>query len=215
MAMLHKKKLSGKDDKWVWGNDEGTSFSTKSIRREITLKESVYSDAGSFWWNSWAPLKVNYHAWRVELNRVAAKVSLVNKGLQIPNSTWSRCGMAEESCNHIFFYCIWARSVWWNILRWMKIPILCNARSVWEIVAHVTAQVGSKRWRKTVHLVTLGCIWRLWLARNEKEFKGLMVPVNRIVEHIKEDKFLWIKHRAGGGALDWKNWQDFDISLLV
>ncbi|KAM0049704.1 hypothetical protein Hdeb2414_s0008g00289021 [Helianthus debilis subsp. tardiflorus] len=84
-----------------------------------------------------------------------------------------------------------------------------------QILSHIQAQVGSKKWKKVVHPVVLGCFWRFWLARNDKEFNGNMVPVRRIVEIIKEETFGWVKNKVKGVSLDWNRWIDFDISLIV
>ncbi|XP_022040563.1 uncharacterized protein LOC110943115 [Helianthus annuus] len=151
--------------------------------------QSVFSDGGIFVWNNWAPPKANYLGWRAGLGRVADKVSLRKKGIFVFDMNCNRCGLAEESCNHIFARCIWARSVWWNVFHWLKIPVLCDANDVAEILKHVQTQVDSKKWKKVVHLVALGCIWRIWLARNDKEYNGKMIPVHRLVETIKEESF--------------------------
>ncbi|KAJ0941167.1 putative RNA-directed DNA polymerase [Helianthus annuus] len=215
MRLLQQVEMSGHGDKWVWPNDAGESFSTRCIRKEIEVKSSVFSDGGKFKWNSWAPPKVNYLGWRAELGRLAAKVKLAEKGLYMPDVFCSRCGLREETSDHIFTDCLWAKCVWWNVYRWIRIPVLCQAVTVGDILNHIMAQVGSKRWKKAVHMVALGCLWRIWLARNDKEFNGKMVPVKRIVESIKEETFMWFNNRARGVSLNWNHWIDFDISMVV
>ncbi|KAJ0616096.1 putative RNA-directed DNA polymerase [Helianthus annuus] len=215
MRLLRGVDLSTSEDRWIWANEEGERFSIRSIRTDIEVKQSVFSDGGTFVWNNWAPPKVNYLGWRAELGRVADKVSLRKKGIFVSDVNCNRCGLAEESCNHIFARCIWARSVWWNVFRWLKIPVHCDANDVAEILKHVQTQVGSKKWKKVVHLVALGSIWRIWLARNDKEFNGKMIPVHRLVETIKEETFGWVKNRVKGATIDWKGWVDFDISVIV
>ncbi|MFS7907223.1 hypothetical protein Hanom_Chr01g00068751 [Helianthus anomalus] len=133
--------------------------------------------------------------------------------MPIPNILCSRCCLAEESTDHIFVNCLWARSVWWNVFRWLKITTIYDDSSVNNLLEHVNAQVGSKRWKKMPQMVTFGCLWTLWLARNEKEFNGNMMPVQKILELIKEETFMWVKSRAAGGVLDWKKWLEFDISV--
>ncbi|MFS7984665.1 putative reverse transcriptase zinc-binding domain-containing protein [Helianthus anomalus] len=112
MSLLQVVFLTNDVDKWVWENEVGEPFSTKSIRKEIDRKSSVCSDGGSFRWNTWAPLKVNYHSWRAESGRLAAKVSLANRGISVPNILCSRCGLREETPDNIFAECLWAKSVW-------------------------------------------------------------------------------------------------------
>ncbi|KAJ0569253.1 hypothetical protein HanRHA438_Chr05g0209541 [Helianthus annuus] len=97
----------------------------------------------------------------------------------------------------------------------MKILVVHNAESITDILEFGQAQIGSQRWRKVVHMVILAALWRLWLARNDKEFNDVMVPVTRIVEYIKEDSYMWMKNRVLGGSLEWSRWIEFDISMYV
>ncbi|XP_022031873.1 uncharacterized protein LOC110932929 [Helianthus annuus] len=178
-------------------------------------KASVFTDGGNFRWNVWAPLKANYHAWRAESGKLAAKVAFAKWGIRVLEVKCSRCSLRDEMTDHMLADCIWARSVWWNLCRWVKIPILTEDISVAQILNHFQSQIGSKRWKRAVHLVALCCLWRWWLARNNKEFNGIMEPVRRIVESIKEDSFLWVKSRVKGVYLEWKNWVDLDIASIV
>ncbi|KAJ0491717.1 hypothetical protein HanIR_Chr12g0566871 [Helianthus annuus] len=68
----------------------------------------------------------------------------------------------------------------------MKIPLIHDAESIMDILEFGQAQIGSQRWRKVVHMVIVASLWRLWLARSDKEFNDVMVPVTRNVEFIKE-----------------------------
>ncbi|XP_021986463.1 uncharacterized protein LOC110882867 [Helianthus annuus] len=205
MSLLHGLQLSDEEDQWVWTNNLGVQFSTKSIRDEMDAKASVFTNGGNFRWNAWAPLKDNYHAWRAESGKLAAKVALVKRGIQVSEVKCSRCSLRDETTDHMLADCIWARSVWWNVCRWVKILILAEDASVAQILNHFQSQIGSKRWKWVVHLVALCCLWRLWIARNNKEFNGIMEPVRRIVDSIKEDSFLWVKNRVKGVFLEWKN----------
>ena len=47
--------------------------------------------------------------------------------------------------------------------------------------------------------------WRLWKARNEKIFSNKEVNVTDIISEVKALGFLWYKHRARRGVLDWEN----------
>ncbi|XP_021995609.1 uncharacterized protein LOC110892768 [Helianthus annuus] len=198
-----------------WDNDRGERFSTKSIRQELELKGTVPSDCGCFKWNAWAPLKVNYLVWRAELRRIADKLNLVKRGINITNNLCSRCGINEESSDHLFVSCLWAKAVWWNIQRWLKISVDCEWVSVSQIFEHISVQVGSKKWKQIVQMVAMACMWRLWLARNVKEFNDNIVPVQTIVELTKEESFLWMKNRAKGISTGWNEWVTFDISAIL
>ncbi|KAJ0433682.1 putative reverse transcriptase zinc-binding domain-containing protein [Helianthus annuus] len=214
MRLLQQVKVSGGKDSWVWANNEGQKFSTKSIRWEIELFASVPSDVSLFKWNPWAPLKVNYLGWRAELGKVAAKTALERRGVVIQSNICSRCGLEPETSDHIFVKCIWARSVWWCVFRWMRIPVLCEIDSVSHILEYIATQIGSKTWKKIVHMVVLGCLWRIWLVRNEKEFNCNMIPVPKIIDQLKEETFLWLNNRASS-KVEGNKWVEFDICMIM
>ncbi|KAJ0915820.1 putative reverse transcriptase zinc-binding domain-containing protein [Helianthus annuus] len=75
---------------------------------------------------------------------MASTLALVARGMLIPSILCSRCGIAEESTDHVFVNCLWARSVWWNVFRWLKITTTYDDTSVNSLLEHVYAQVGSK-----------------------------------------------------------------------
>ncbi|KAJ0493650.1 putative reverse transcriptase zinc-binding domain-containing protein [Helianthus annuus] len=150
MGLLQGPEYMAGEDKWTWANDFGVHFATKSIRYELELKESVFTDRCSFRWNTWVPLKVNYLAWRAELGRLAAKVSLRNRGVTISDVKCSRCTLRDETSDHISAECLWAKSVWWNVYRWVMIPILNDGLSVTQILNHFQSQIGSKRRKRVV-----------------------------------------------------------------
>ncbi|KAJ0898905.1 putative reverse transcriptase zinc-binding domain-containing protein [Helianthus annuus] len=71
-------------------------------------------------WNNWAPLKINYFLWRASLNRIPVKKELAVKGVQMAHVTCGRCGMGEESMEHLLASCLMAHTVWWHVLVWIK-----------------------------------------------------------------------------------------------
>ncbi|MFS7952830.1 hypothetical protein Hanom_Chr07g00611501 [Helianthus anomalus] len=68
----------------------------------------------------------------------------------------TRCDIRYESCYHIIPSCLWTRSVWWHVFRWLKIPIVVEAVTVGQILEHIKEQVASKRWKKVVQMVVFG-----------------------------------------------------------
>ncbi|XP_021992073.1 uncharacterized protein LOC110888879 [Helianthus annuus] len=74
---------------------------------------------------------------------------------------------------------------------------------------------GSIFWKKAMLMVALATCWGIWKARNEKTFEGIFIPVNKSVDLIKEDAFLWIRNRSKFKHLEWVNWRMFDVSVLM
>ncbi|MFS7983190.1 putative reverse transcriptase zinc-binding domain-containing protein [Helianthus anomalus] len=88
-------------------------------------------------WNNWAPPKVNFLVWRALLGKIASKVGLARRGVPLSDVSCSRCGIAEENPDHLFVNCLWARSIWWNVLSWMRIAFPMDLSSLGDFVSYV------------------------------------------------------------------------------
>ena len=117
--------------------------------------------------------------------------------------------------DHIFAKCIFSRCIWWNILVWLRIPWPPDELSLSELVTKILECPGSNRWKKIVFMVVVAMIWRIWEARKKMVFDGTFVPVRATVDLIKEDGFLWIKHRGGSANILWENWKNFEVLSLL
>ncbi|KAM0024447.1 putative reverse transcriptase zinc-binding domain-containing protein [Helianthus debilis subsp. tardiflorus] len=158
-------------DMWKWRTDPNGSFSVKQVRFDI---ESALGSASNeevvFKWNSWVPSKVNYLLCRALIGKVASKVGLIHMGVPIGDCTCPRCGLLDEDPSHIFVGCLWARSMWWNILVWMRIPFPAVIGNISDLLEYVTLQPGSKVWKRIVYSIVSAKVWRIWKARNEMIF---------------------------------------------
>ncbi|KAF5812258.1 putative reverse transcriptase zinc-binding domain-containing protein [Helianthus annuus] len=149
------------------------------------------------------------------LGKVASRVGLSRRGVHLTDVSCPRCGLQDEDSDHIFVTCLWARSIWWNMLVWMRINFPADIISLEEFVSYLHNQPGGKRWKKIVYTVTLATVWRIWKARNEKVFEDRFIPVQTSVELIKEDAFLWLGNRSKLQLTDWIKWKSFDISEVL
>ncbi|KAF5805297.1 hypothetical protein HanXRQr2_Chr05g0207631 [Helianthus annuus] len=149
------------------------------------------------------------------INGMSIGFSPIRRGVPFSDCLCSRCGMGAEDPDHIFIGCLWARSIWWSILVWMRISFPVDIVNINELMVYIHKQPGSSRWKRVVYTVALATIWRLWNARNEMIFNGRFIPVSSTVDLIKEDAFLWLNNRSNIKSLSWENWGMFDISCLM
>ncbi|KAJ0814478.1 hypothetical protein HanPSC8_Chr17g0786161 [Helianthus annuus] len=56
----------------------------------------------------------------------------------------------EETDYHVLWNCWIAKSVWWTILIWVKIPFPNRDLSIQELLRLVTEMRGSKDWKKLI-----------------------------------------------------------------
>jgi len=105
-TISNRKIESEIGDKWVWKDSETTLFSVKSAYG--LLKGEGEEENSRFYKSFWrirALSSAHVIAWRVIENKVASKVNLVRRGIQIECNLCSLCKLSEESTNHLFFDC--------------------------------------------------------------------------------------------------------------
>ncbi|GKA16362.1 hypothetical protein Tco_0696109 [Tanacetum coccineum] len=73
------------EDKWEWVLTSSRKFTVASLCRAIQLRVNT-NDVSTppFSWNSWVPRKVNVSAWRVALDRLPTRLSLCERGINLP-----------------------------------------------------------------------------------------------------------------------------------
>ncbi|GKA53217.1 RNA-directed DNA polymerase, eukaryota, reverse transcriptase zinc-binding domain protein [Tanacetum coccineum] len=77
------------EDKWEWVLTSSRKFTVASLCRAIQLRVNT-NDVSTppFSWNSWVPRKVNVSAWRVALDRLPTRLSLCERGINLPTLSW-------------------------------------------------------------------------------------------------------------------------------
>ncbi|XP_021975130.1 uncharacterized protein LOC110870243 [Helianthus annuus] len=210
------KKLIHNGVKWIWTNDPNGSVSVKQVRLDIEeATNSGIVEPVAYGWNSWVPPKVNYLLWKAMLGKVASKIGLRHRGVPVHDVSCPRCGICDEDPMHVYINYLWARSIWWSILTWMRIKFPSNIGSIEDMIGYLRNQPGDVKWKKMVYAVALATVWRIWLARNDKVFNGNFIPVSKSVELINEDTFIWIFNRSKLSSPSWGKWVDFDIVAIL
>ncbi|KAL4586442.1 hypothetical protein LXL04_011078 [Taraxacum kok-saghyz] len=202
--ILHDAPLSETEDKWTWQLETHGDFSVKSLRRKWeteNLQELQYKH----WWNSWVPIKVNFLGWRAALNRLPVKAELRKRHVQLPDHLCGFCNTEEETCEHLFLQCPWAKEVWRGVEEWggFELRNIGSIQQLLSITNHQTQPTRDKKMTNTLLLVTL---WALWKSRNDRNFNGRVTPPWRTIEEIKSQSFLWIKNRGVTTIPSWVNW---------
>ncbi|KAL5556243.1 hypothetical protein UlMin_038479 [Ulmus minor] len=106
-------------DKLWWFFEKKGSYTVKSGYKLACDPNNPIFDStsagGSNWWTTlWTlklPPKINFFLWRSCLNALPTKDNLVKRGIKTLQSC-PRCGEVQESVLHVFFECIYARSLW-------------------------------------------------------------------------------------------------------
>ncbi|XP_022032888.1 uncharacterized protein LOC110933999 [Helianthus annuus] len=210
-----KESLVAERDSWRWQSDPNGSLFVKQVCSDIEkAAEGDGNDSYVFGWNNWAPPKVNFLLWRAIIGKVASKVGLIHRGVPLSDSTCPRCGIYGEDPDHIFVNCLWAQSIWRNVLTWIRISFPVDIINPKNLISFITACPGGKVWKLLVYTIAMGTVLRIWNARNEKVFDDHFIPINIMVEKIKEDVekikedvFLRISNRSNLKSPSWEKWK--------
>ncbi len=187
--LIGATRLTGAPDElsWRWSSRRG--FSVRDAYSFITF-DGVNDTKIPHLWNLKIPLKIKIFLWLAARNRIPTADLLRRRGWIGPTMC-SLCRCDEESAEHLFFGCDYARGVW----AW----ILAGESSLLQGLL-VTPGNLATRWIRARGLIGRGrkplldlgvaaCCWELWLERNQRLFeedKSSITAVcgRRIVECI-------------------------------
>ncbi|KAF5813830.1 putative reverse transcriptase zinc-binding domain-containing protein [Helianthus annuus] len=124
-----------------------------------------------------------YFFWRASMNQIPSKTGLSYRGVVLGDMLCSRCAIREETVNHILWDCLFAKSVWWSIFNWIKLPFPEQPTTVQEILANAVETNGSKTWKKLIGAVIQVTAWEIWKVRNEKlSTSGKFISIERPIQ---------------------------------
>ncbi|KAJ0865305.1 putative reverse transcriptase zinc-binding domain-containing protein [Helianthus annuus] len=159
--------------------------------------------------------RLNLFIWRATKRRIAVKVELAKRGVQVENQNCSRCNNEEESVNHLLISSLKSRAIWWNVLVWLKLLVQFNSDSCEELLDKIEEFNGSKDWKNLIKAIAMTTLWQIWKSRNDVEFNKKVGSITDLISGIKELSYLWIKERARLKNLVWERWKDFNIRDII
>ena len=146
----------------------------------VTLKQLL-------WKINTAP-KLQHFCWKLLSGAIATGEMLRYRHIN-RDSTCKRCCAAEETTQHLFFDCEYAKATW----RASGIPltILVNETASWDdkLRAILTHNPATPLYLR--HL-SLWILWRLWKSRNTLTFQQKHIPWEFTIKLAKRDAAEWI-----------------------
>ena len=114
-------------DSWIWKGGGIKSFTVSSAYNLIRKdNEMVSSQVLRKLWRSKAIPSALVLAWRVMENKLATRVNLSRRGVQLESLRCVLCGKEEESSSHLFFGCSFAWRVWCLCFKWLGILFVAH-----------------------------------------------------------------------------------------
>ena len=133
----------------------------------------------------------------------------VNKRLQkfIPDTvlTCDLCNEGEETQDHLFFDCKYARAVWEKVTDWVGVKV--EASTLQEWTDYILKYNRQKAYREVLYGIITATIYHLWRVRNEVKFQGRptgwKATAFQIKEHVQQ-RVLYIaqKHHRFQKCID-------------
>ena len=172
------------------------SLSLRYLFYQISLRNffvgSITFEPWKRLWKSWAPSKCNIFFWLAIRNRHWTADRLQERGL--PHS--ERCPLCDqdtENIQHILRSCLFARQLWFAILKSRNLTHLIPSSS---IASFAECWRGSwkklqKQHRKGFNPLCILRAWILWKHRSACVYDGMSPNLQRAHQAIKEESLLW------------------------
>ncbi|KAL5555122.1 hypothetical protein UlMin_037358 [Ulmus minor] len=131
------------------------------------------SAGGSNWWTTlWnlkLPPKIKFFLWRSCLNALPTKDNLVKRGIKILQSC-PKCGEVQESVLHVFFECIYARSLWEDSIFHTQV-LSAQSSSYIDRVSLIHAKNATEDF-ELFYVI----LWAIWNDMNNLAHNGFSRP---------------------------------------
>jgi hypothetical protein len=103
------------EDKHIFSFASDGRYSAKAVYKSLFLGSSSFGHYRRVW-RSWAPSKCQFFIWLVAQNRCWTADRLAKSDLNHP-SKCTLCDEEAETINHLLVSCVFARSLWYMMLR--------------------------------------------------------------------------------------------------
>jgi hypothetical protein len=215
LGVLESMVIVPKEDSWVWSSHKGVPLKLVLLEKRLQHHVVWGKTTDCFCGTLWVPVKVRFFVWRAVDGKIATLVALNSRGMNFANTVCSSCGVGQDSADHILVSCLYAKIVWWHVFVWCGILFPGNLSTINEYLeALETMQVSVVR-KKLLHAIVLATGWNLWMACNNKIFKGKATTAYKCVAEIKEIAFLWIKNRSKFHNIEWEKLESFDLGSVI
>ncbi|XP_071686811.1 uncharacterized protein [Rutidosis leptorrhynchoides] len=195
--------VSKTEDKKYWILSPHSGYSVSNTRRLIddVLLPSLQSSTR---WSKSIPKKVNIFLWRLSINRLPTRWSLVKRGVEIGDIGCPHCTCGLEDESHIMFTCLLAKEVSGKISIWTGVDTsMFDSWTSWVTWYDQWQTSGSIKNRMNVIVAAL--LWILWRFRNDVIFMDDRAKKADIFDSIRDVSYVWLSSRCKD-MLNWNNW---------
>jgi hypothetical protein len=163
LQRLDSIQLSNGTDEFRWNLHPNGKFSVGSLYKAI-IQSNIPVNSNKKIWKMKIPLKTKIFGWYLRRSVILTNDNLVKRNWH--GSTQCVFCHQDETINHLFFQCRFARSIWSLI---QVASSLYPPTSVANIFGNWLHDIDL-RFRTLIRVGALVVIWSLWLCRNDKVF---------------------------------------------
>jgi hypothetical protein len=194
---LRSVQLSEEPDRLVWRWTTNGQYTSKSCYNAL-FEGALVSSSWRLNWKSWAPPRVKFFIWLACLDRCWTAERLARRGLPHP-ARCLLCDQAEETMMHLLTGCPFARTIWHEVLSWIRStstpPVAGDDFTAWWASA---LRATPRALRKGTSSMILLTAWWIWKHRNAAVFDNTQPSVASLLDTIKAEAREWADAGARG-----------------
>lgn len=185
-------------------------FFSSSLRKLIDQRSFIQYN-GAYENNNQLAIKANFLHWRIMLDRVPTRSSLLRRGVDVGTTLCPICNQFDEDLQHLFAFCLFACQLWSQIGVWLKLSLVPSSSLNTIMDVSLLGFIKDSTQEKVIDSILKTALWSIWCARNNRIFRSYNPNTKNTMDKIKILIFLWVKNRSKLGWVDWSMWSTFNF----
>jgi len=198
--------VPGEVDKWIWKGGGLQSFTVSSAYNLVRKdNEADSSPIFSKLWRCKTVPSAVLMAWRVLENKLATRVNLSRRGVQLESLRCVLCGKEEESCSHLFFVCSFAWRVWCLCYRWLGVLFTSHIElrfNFHQFRLNLPSETGLIVW----NTIWVGVVSEIWSHRNRIIFKRGVADASEVFACVQVKVWSWVSTNSRLVSFSFSDW---------
>ena len=174
-------------------------------------------------WSKLVPKKVNILVWRAIRDRLATRVNLDLRNIDLHSVLCPYCDSKMETIEHLMVSYNWSNTIWSYVFQWWGfcLPQLsrdCSLLNIIDFVRNLSQR--KKAMFKPIQLrcfeaVLFSSLWIIWYSRNRKVFMDKSQSSIEVFKEIKQLSYNWIGGRCTKLSIKWNDWIKDPIIVCI
>ncbi|WMV38706.1 hypothetical protein MTR67_032091 [Solanum verrucosum] len=178
-----------------WKHDRDGEFSVGTMyKRDLATQPGEIAGPWKQIWKSNTPTKIKCFTWLVCRRACLTQERLKKRGFQIVSRCFF-CHEKEETNNHLFLHCRVTAQIWYLFQSIIQDPWVVPEHTA-DLLNCWMRRGGSKTQKKWWNLVPSCIWWSIWKERNNRCFKNITNPMQKVKENCINTLYFWCKEEG-------------------